>query len=128
MLRNLPDRPTLASGLVIDFDSLDNPAFNHTGLATPLDHEFLLGKGESGGAYWVQSNTGQWQLASIQSWGTLNMLGDNFGQYGHMAISAKLYEDTVLSWIDTIVPAPSTLCMLFPLTLIASKRRRRATI
>ncbi len=120
----LPGIPLSSNNLVIDFDSPDSSFLNRTGSSNPLDHEFFPGQGDSGGAYWIQDTDGQWKLASIQSWGTLNAVGDNFGQYGHMAISAKLYEQSVLSWIDSTVPAPSTLALLFPFTFAAARRSR----
>jgi hypothetical protein len=113
-----------SNGLVIDFDHPLFPSQNRVGDATPLDREFFPGQGDSGGAYWVQDADETWKVASIQSWGTLNQAGANFGQYGNMAISAKLYESIVLDWIDSIVPAPGTASMALVFGVFASRRRR----
>ncbi|MCA9302628.1 MAG: trypsin-like serine protease [Phycisphaerales bacterium] len=119
-----PSTALSSNGLVIDFDNPITPVINRTGSATPLAYEFFPGQGDSGGAYWVEDSDGVWKVASIQSWGTLNAVGANFGQYGNMAVSAKLYDDEVLSWIAATVPAPGTLVMAIPFGIFASRRRR----
>jgi len=119
-----PGIPMSANGLVIDFDIPFIETLNRTGSAVPLDQEFFPGQGDSGGAYWVEDTDGVWKVASIQSWGTLNGVGENFGQYGNMAISAKLYEDLVLDWIDATVPSPGTLGVFLGCGLMAVRRRR----
>jgi len=119
-----PGVPLSSNGLVIDFDNPDSGVLNRTGSPFALEHEFFPGQGDSGGAYWVEDTDGVWKVASIQSWGTTNGVGSNFGQYGNMAISAKLYEDQVLDWIGTTVPTPGPLGLLVSAGIIASRRRR----
>ena len=80
----LPGVVLSANNLVIDFDDPRSSLLNRVGSPNPLEYEFFPGQGDSGGAYWVVDDSGEWTVASIQSWGTLNALGENFGQYGHV--------------------------------------------
>lgn len=120
----LPGVPLSSNGLVIDFDFPVTESFNRTGSAVPLEYEFFPGQGDSGGAYWVEDSDGVWRVASVQSWGTVNAPGRNFGQYGNMAISAKLYEEPVLNWIDATIPSPGVLGVFVCGGLVSARRRR----
>jgi Trypsin len=120
----LPGFELSSNGLVIDFDGPTTPGLNRIGSAAPLAQEFFPGQGDSGGAYWVEDTDGVWRLASVQSWGTTNGFGTNFGMYGNMAISAKLYEDVVLDWVGATVPAPGVIGVFAVCGLVAARRRR----
>ncbi len=121
----LPGLALSSNGLVIDFDSPLGPGLNRIGSATPLDREFFTGQGDSGGAYWVDDGAGGWSIASVQSWGTTNN-GGNFGMYGNMAVSAKIYEPEVLAWIDGItgLPAPGGAGVFVVVGVMTHRRRR----
>ncbi len=111
------------NNVVADFDGPNLPDFNRTGSDIPLDREFFTGHGDSGGSWWVEDTDGEWRIGSIQSWGTINFPGENYGKYGHMTISARISD--AMPWIYEVtgIPAPSTAaCALIFVPMLARRR------
>jgi len=111
------------NNLVVDFDGPNLPDFNRTGSDIPLDREFFTGHGDSGGSWWVHDTDGAWKVGSIQSWGTINFPGENYGKYGHMSISARISD--ALPWIYEVtgIPAPSTTACALVFVPMLTRRR-----
>lgn len=82
--------------LVADFDNPDNPADSATGDAAPLDLEYLISWGDSGGAAFIDGD-GAPVLAGVHSFGEFldNADDSDYGDVtGHVRVSA------FNSWID----------------------------
>ena len=112
------------NNVVADFDGPGLAELNRTGSDVPLDREFFTGRGDSGGAWWVEDTDGEWRLGSIQSWGTINFPGETYGKYGHMTISARIAD--AMPWIYEVtgIPAPSTGALAFAFAPVILRRRR----
>lgn len=105
--------------LLTDFDSPIRDESNY-GSSTPLDLEYSIAPGDSGGGLFVQFN-GMWQLAGVTSF--INSTdGNPNGDYGDSNGFTRVSDYT--GWINSIVPAPGT-CTLLVSGLGMMARRRR---
>lgn len=108
--------------LLTDFDNPLNPNDSNYGGNIPLDLEYSIAPGDSGGAMFIQTSRG-WELAGVSSF--INSTdGSPNGDYGDSNGFTRVSDYS--AWINSIVPAPSTLPVLTSALLFASRRRRSA--
>lgn len=108
--------------LLTDFDNPLNPNESRYGSNIPLDLEYSIAPGDSGGALFIQTATG-WELAGVSSF--INSTdGTPNGDYGDSNGFTRVSD--YAGWINSIVPAPSTLPILASGLMLASRRRRIA--
>ena len=106
--------------LLTDFDSPLNANESNYGDSEPLDLEYSIAPGDSGGAMFVLTEAG-WQIAGVSSFinstdGTPN--GDYGDSNGFTRVSA--YQD----WINSVVPTPGSMTMLAMGLGLGARRRR----
>lgn len=108
--------------LLTDFDNPLDPGESNYGSNLPLDLEYSIGPGDSGGGLFILTDAG-WQIAGISSF--INST-DGFpnGDYGDSNGFTRVSDYS--AWINSIVPAPSTLPMLASGLLLGARRRRSA--
>jgi hypothetical protein len=85
--------------LLSDFDNPHNPADNAYGSATPLDLEFLIDSGDSGGGLFIDLGQGP-RLAGVHSFGA-SYDGNTNSDYGDVSGHTRL--SIYNSWIDSIM-------------------------
>ncbi|MCF7977192.1 MAG: trypsin-like serine protease [Chromatiaceae bacterium] len=104
--------------LLQDFDNPNNSSDNWFGDSNPLDLEYLIAPGDSGGGLFIEE-AGNTYLAGIHSFFAWDNLTDRPGTagYGHIAGSTRVSSFT--SWISNIispnvtaVPEPGSLSLL----------------
>lgn len=106
--------------LLTDFDNPLNPGDSNYGASTPLDLEYSIGPGDSGGALFIETAAG-WELAGISSF--INSTdGIPNGDYGDSNGFTRVSD--YADWINSIIPAPSTLPILASGLLFGARRRR----
>jgi Trypsin len=106
--------------LLTDFDNPDDPSDSNYGSDTPLDLEYSIAPGDSGGGLFIQTAQG-WRLAGITSF-VNSTDGIPNGDYGDSNGFTRVSDYT--GWINSIVPAPSTLPLLASGLLMTARRRR----
>ncbi len=106
--------------LFADFDSPLDPAGNLFGDPDPLDLEYLIVPGDSGGGTFIHED-GRWSLAGVHSI-ILGIGGDPTGMYGDAAgiVRVNQYNE----WIASVIPAPATPAALAAAGVLAARRRR----
>ncbi|MBL4698074.1 MAG: trypsin-like serine protease, partial [Phycisphaerales bacterium] len=107
--------------LLTDFDNPLNPNDSNYGSNLPLDLEYSIGPGDSGGGLFIFTDDG-WQIAGISSF-VNSTDGNPDGDYGDSNGFTRVSD--YAGWINSIVPAPSTLPMLAGGLLFGARRRRR---
>jgi hypothetical protein len=127
-----------ATGLRWDFDEpAPRVSRNDSGSTTPLDMEYMIGPGDSGGGSFIFEN-GDWYLAGVHS-GTYDLYdypgaASNTSTYGDAALITRVaaYQDFIFSNIPSlanaaavVVPEPAHLATLVLPGLIALVSRRR---
>ncbi|MGV6814432.1 MAG: S1 family peptidase, partial [Phycisphaerales bacterium] len=106
--------------LLTDFDNPLNPNDSNYGSSSPLDLEYSIGPGDSGGALFIETATG-WELAGISSF--INSTdGNPNGDYGDSNGFTRVSDYT--GWINSVIPTPGTLPMLATGLILGARRRR----
>ena len=106
--------------LLTDFDNPLNQNDSNYGDSEPLGLEYSIGPGDSGGALFIETATG-WELAGVSSF--INSTdGIPNGDYGDSNGFTRVSDYT--GWINSVIPAPSTLPMLAGGLLFGARRRR----
>lgn len=106
--------------LLTDFDNPLNFSESLYGDEEPLDLEYSIAPGDSGGAMFIETANG-WQIAGVTSF--INSLdGSPNGDYGDTNGFTRV--SAYAGWINSIIPAPSTLPMMAMGLLIGTRRRR----
>ncbi|MHA7812262.1 MAG: S1 family peptidase [Phycisphaerales bacterium] len=106
--------------LLTDFDSPLSDQSNY-GDISPLDLEYSIAPGDSGGGLFVEHN-GRWELAGVTSF--INSTdGSPNGDYGDSNGFTRVSDYT--GWINSIIPAPGTM-PVFAVGLGVLARRRRS--
>lgn len=107
--------------LLTDFDSPLNVNESLYGDEVPLDLEYSVAPGDSGGGMFIETADG-WQIAGINSF--VNSLdGNPDGDYGDSNGFTRV--SAYAGWINSIIPAPSTLPMLVMGMMVGTRRNRR---
>jgi hypothetical protein len=107
--------------MLTDFDNPLNPNESNYGSSSPLDLEYSIAPGDSGGGLFVEFN-GRWELAGVTSF--INSTdGNPNGDYGDSNGFTRVSDYT--GWINSIVPAPGTVPMMAGGLLVIGRRRRR---
>ena len=106
--------------LLTDFDSPLNPNESNYGSNLPLDLEYSIGPGDSGGGLFIETADG-WQIAGISSF-VNSTDGNPDGDYGDSNGFTRVSD--YAGWINSIVPAPSTLPLMAGGLLFGARRRR----
>lgn len=136
---NVVDRlltfPNGLTGLRWDFDEpATRVSPNNSGSTVPLDLEYLIAPGDSGGGSFIFEDD-QWWLAGVHS-GTYDLYAypgaaDNTSTYGDAALITRVaaYQDFIFSNIPEMaatvaVPEPTHLATLTMAGLLAARRRR----
>ena len=105
--------------LLTDFDSPLQDESNY-GDIEPLDLEYSIAPGDSGGGLFVQF-AGGWELAGVTSF--INSTdGSPNGDYGDSNGFTRVSDYT--GWINSIVPAPGTCTLLVGGLGLCARRRR----
>jgi hypothetical protein len=123
-----------ATALRWDFDEpAPRVSPNDSGSTVPLDMEYLIGPGDSGGGSFIFEN-GSWYLAGVHS-GTYDVFNypgatSNTSTYGDAALITRVaaYQDFIFSNIPELaaaVPEPGQLAALAFAGTLAIRRRRR---
>lgn len=107
--------------LLTDFDNPLNPNDSNYGSSTPLDLEYSIAPGDSGGGLFVEFN-GVWELAGVTSF-VNSTDGNPNGDYGDSNGFTRVSDYT--GWINSVVPTPGTSPMMAGGLLVLSRRRRR---
>lgn len=105
--------------LLTDFD---NPIRDESiyGDSSPLDLEYSIAPGDSGGALFIEANGG-WELAGVTSF--INSTdGSPNGDYGDSNGFTRVSAYT--GWINSIIPAPGTMPILGVGMGVFARRRR----
>lgn len=106
--------------LLTDFDNPLNPGDSTYGSDLPLDLEYSIAPGDSGGGLFTLID-GQWQLVGISSF--INSTdGNPNGDYGDSNGFTRVSDFT--PWINSIVPAPGTTAVFAGGLLLMGRRRR----
>ncbi len=106
--------------LLTDFDNPLNPNDSNYGSNSPLDLEYSIAPGDSGGGLFVEYN-GRWELAGVTSF--INSTdGNPNGDYGDSNGYTRVSDYT--GWINSIIPAPSTATLLIGGMGLMARRRR----
>ncbi len=106
--------------LLTDFDNPLNPSDSNYGDAEPLDWEYSIAPGDSGGGLFINTAMG-WRLAGVSSF-VNSTDGSPNSDYGDSNGFTRVRDYT--PWINSVVPAPSTLPVL-ALGLLGAARGRR---
>jgi len=106
--------------LLTDFDNPTNPDDSNYGDSTPLDLEYSIAPGDSGGAMFILTDAG-WQIAGISSF--INSTdGSPNGDYGDSNGFTRVSD--YAAWINSVIPTPGTLPMLAGGLMFGARRRR----
>lgn len=106
--------------LLTDFDNPLNPGDSIYGSNLPLDLEYSIAPGDSGGGLFALIG-GQWELVGISSF--INSTdGNPNGDYGDTNGFTRVSDFT--GWINSIVPAPGTMPVFAGGVLLMARRRR----
>ena len=106
--------------LLTDFDNPLNPNDSNYGSSSPLDLEYSIGPGDSGGALFIETAAG-WELAGISSF--INSTdGNPNGDYGDSNGFTRVSD--YAGWINSVIPTPGTLPMLATGLILGARRRR----
>ena len=82
-----------------DFDNPLDPGDSAYGSSSPLDLEYLIGGGDSGGGVFIEVG-GQWQLAGVHSFGA-SFDGETDSDYGD--VSGHTRVSVFNGWIDDVI-------------------------
>lgn len=105
--------------LLTDFDNPLRDESNY-GDSTPLDLEYSIAPGDSGGALFIEFNGG-WELAGVTSF--INSTdGIPNGDYGDSNGFTRVSDYN--AWISSVIPAPSTATLLLGGLGMMTRRRR----
>ena len=106
--------------LLTDFDNPLIAGDSNYGDSTPLGLEYSIGPGDSGGAMFIETADG-WKLAGVSSF--INSTdGIPNGDYGDSNGFTRVSD--YAGWINSVIPAPSTLPVLAGGLLFGARRRR----
>ena len=106
--------------LLTDFDNPLDPSESNYGDSSPVDLEYSIGPGDSGGAMFIETAEG-WRLAGVTSF--INSTdGDPNGDYGDSNGFTRVSD--YAGWINSIIPSPGTLPMLAGGLVLGTRRRR----
>ena len=106
--------------MLADFDNPINEDDSIYGSSTPLDLEYSIAPGDSGGAMFLETAQG-WRLAGISSF--INSTdGSPNGDYGDTNGFTRVSDYS--GWINSVVPTPGTLPMLAAGLMLGARRRR----
>ena len=108
--------------LLTDFDNPLNPGDSNYGSSSPLDLEYSIAPGDSGGALFILTDAG-WQIAGVSSF-VNSTDGSPNSDYGDSNGFTRISDYS--GWINSIIPAPGTLPMLASGLLFGARRRRTA--
>jgi hypothetical protein len=106
--------------MLTDFDNPLDPNDSNYGSNSPLDLEYSIAPGDSGGAMFIETIDG-WRIAGISSF-VNSTDGIPNGDYGDSNGFTRVSD--YAGWINSIVPAPSTLPVIGGGVLIGLRRRR----
>ena len=107
--------------LLTDFDSPTDPGESTFGSTTPLDLEYCLAPGDSGGGTFTEI-AGAHYLTGINSfrWALDGEIDSDYGDGGGFTRVSSFN-----GWIDSVIPEPSSACLLmFGVMAILAPRRR----
>lgn len=107
--------------LLTDFDNPLNANDSVYGDSSPLDLEYSIAPGDSGGALFIQTLEG-WRLAGVNSF-VNSTDGNPNGDYGDSNGFTRVADYT--AWINSVIPAPSTVSLLLGGLGVSVSRRRR---
>lgn len=106
--------------LLTDFDNPLDPNDSNYGSDQPLDLEYSIAPGDSGGGLFVEYE-GRWELAGVTSF--INSTdGSPNGDYGDSNGFTRVSDYT--GWINSIIPAPGTMPVFAGGLMLMSRRRR----
>jgi secreted trypsin-like serine protease len=91
-----------------DFDHPDIPGLSTFGSSTPLDLEYSVAPGDSGGGLFVDFGSGP-VLAAVHSW-IYGRDGTNNASYGDLMGSVRV--SIHYNWIMSVIPEPSSYVLL----------------
>jgi hypothetical protein len=86
--------------LLTDFDNPDNANDNNFGDATPLDLEYMIAPGDSGGGLFIDVDGVDW-LAGVASFGWGRLDGDPNSDYGDVGGFTRV--SSFNNWIDEVM-------------------------
>jgi hypothetical protein len=123
-----------ATALRWDFDEpAPRTSSNFSGSTVPLDMEYMIGPGDSGGGSFIFEG-GEWFLAGVHS-GTYDLFNypaatSNTSTYGDASLITRVaaYQQFILSNIPELalsIPEPSGVAILVVGGLVAGSQRRR---
>ncbi len=104
-----------------------NDGLNPLGSATPLDLEYAIAGGDSGGGVFALDNDAQQVLVAVNSFGAANSVangGDGVNNSSYSDLSGYTRVLPFNAFIDSIIPEPGTLLLLVPGVLLVLQRRR----
>lgn len=108
--------------LLTDFDNPLNPNDSNYGDSTPLDLEYSIAPGDSGGAMFIETATG-WRIAGVTSF-VNSTDGNPNSDYGDSNGFTRVSDYS--AWINSVIPAPGTMPVLAVGLLGVARRRRTA--
>jgi len=106
--------------ILTDFDSPLDPNESNYGDSAPLDLEYSIAPGDSGGPMFIETPMG-WRLVGITSF--VNST-DGFPNADYGDSNGFTRVSDYAGWINSIIPAPGTLPMLAGGLLFGAHRRR----